>query len=446
MPPPQIPLVSTSPPGIPDAGVPPQRRLVHWRRRIIGGLFCLVVLIGWLNGIPASLFKLQAQRQLQRGLPYQAQPWLMWAKRLNGTDAELEFLIARTCRIQGDMNSTRSHLERAWKLGYPVAKLEREQTLAQAQSGQMQAAEPALSALLVDPRGDVTDICEAFVTGYIRTYRLPQAERLLGVWLADLPRQPRALILRAKMQMERFNWKPAEQDLRTVLVVVPEHAEAANLLAEVLLKQKQPGAGLQVLPVAVKNPRTRLTAQLHEVECYRIQAQEQSARRLLQSILRENPDCIQAHLDLGSLESDAGAFELAVRELERARELAPNFPDVRYALAVALRGSGRDTEAKEHFDFVTKARQAVAEAMNLRVKVEQKPTDAELRCRIGTTLLDYGQTERGLVWLQGALDVNPSLVAAHERLAQYYESRANQSDELAKLAIEHRKLASTSGR
>ncbi|MDB5388899.1 MAG: tetratricopeptide repeat protein [Planctomycetaceae bacterium] len=310
-----------------------------------------------------------------------------------------------------------------------------------AQSGQYRESEPALSGLLLDPRGDMTEICDAYVIGYIRTYRLSQADRLLKAWLADSPRQPRALLLRAKMQIDLLNWKSAEQDLREVLAAVPEHAEAADLLAGVFLKQKQPEAALQILPVAVKDRRTRLSARLREVECYRLQGQSEAARRLLPIILDEFPDSMQAHLDLGTLESDAGEFEPAARELERARELAPTSPDVRYALAIALRGCGRETEAKEHFEYVTRAREAVTEAMNLRSKVEQNPADAELRCQIGTAFLDYGQTERGLVWLQSALDVNPRLASAHERLARYYAIRAKDSEEFSKLAIAHHQLA-----
>jgi tetratricopeptide (TPR) repeat protein len=413
-------------------------------RRAIQSLLVLgiVVLTAWLSGMPSMLLKAQAQRQLHRGRADQALSWLNWARKLNKADAELEFLTARTYRIQGDMNLTRAHLQKAWDLGFPVAKLEREQTLAMAQSGQFHNAEAALPGLLTDPRGDMTDICDAYVTGFIRTYRLGEAERLLRAWLADAPQDPRALLLRGKMNIDRLDWKAAEEDFRGVLTRVPEHAEAADFLAGVLLKQKQPEAALDVLPIAVKDPRTHLSASLREVECYRIQGQDAAARQRLQSILKEFPDNMQAHLELGSLESDAGSFESALVELERARELAPNSPEVRYPLAIALRRLGRGKEAKPHFDFVTRAREAVVAAMKLRNDVAKNPGDAELRCRIGTTLLDYGQTERGLVWLQSALDVNPRLVSAHQRLADYYESRADESEDFAKLALTHRKLAS----
>lgn len=425
-----------------DVVAPPPRRS-RWRRfRHYVILAVFAVGIVWFAGVPTIVLKHLAQRQLKRGRPYEAIAWLTKAAQLSEADAELEFLLARTYRLQGDLNQVRTHLERAWKLGYPVQKLEREQILAKAQSGQLGSTEPALSAMLVDPRGDTTDICEAFVVGYIRNYRLPQAEQLLAAWLADSPQQPRALLLRAKMQIDLQNWNAAEGDLRRVLSSVPEHAEAADILAGVLLKQKQAEAALKVLPIAIKDSRTRLSARLREIECHRIKGEGNVARNLLTSILNEFPDNVQALLELGTIDSDVGKFELAVVPLKRAQVLAPNSPEVRYALAIALRGSGHEDEAKEHFDFVIRAREAVAEVMNLRSTVEQRPRDAELRYRIGKTLLDYGQEARGVVWLQSALDVNSALIPAHERLADYYESRAKESDEFAKLAIEHRKLAS----
>ena len=419
------------------------RPRIRWRRRAVWVLCAcsLMFLIAWLLAVPSILLEYQAQRQLQRGRPHQAMVWLMWARTLNGTRAELEFLTARTYRVQGEMNLARDHLESAWHLGFPVARLQREQTLALAQSGQFRDAEPALPNLLMDSRGDMADICEAYVIGYIRTYRLNQAERLLAAWLADSPQHPRALLLRAKMQIDLLNWKAAEQDLGRVLDSVPEHADAADILAGVLLKQKQPEAALKVLPVAVRDPRSRLSALLREVECHRIQGDEKVARQRLESILKEYPDSMQAHLELGCVESDLGAFEAAIEELEQARKRAPNSPEVRYALAIALRGGGREAEAKEEFAYVTRAREGVAEAMNLRGKVAQNPGDADLRCRIGTLLLDYGQTDRGLVWLQSVLDVNPQHTDAHRRLALYYENRKDESDEFAKLASDHRKFA-----
>jgi Tfp pilus assembly protein PilF len=413
------------------------------RRRTVWAvlLLTLIVVVAWFFGVPSSFLKSQALRQLQRGNPDQARSWLTWAGKLNRADGEVEFLTARSYRIQGDMNQARSHLKKAWHLGFSVAKLEREQLLAMAQSGQLKEAEPALPGMLADPRGDSADICEAFVTGYLKTYRLGKAEGLLTAWLADSPKQPRALLLRAKMQIELVNWKSAEENLQRVMTEIPEHAEAADLLAGVLLKQKRPDEAQKILPVAVKDPRTRLSAWLRQVECYRILGQEQPARSLLQSILKEYPESMQAHLDLGSLESDAGSFGPALIELERAHELAPNSPEVRYALAIALRGAGNVAEAKEHFEYVTRAREAVVEVMKLRSKIEKEPDNAEIRCRIGTTLLDYGQTERGLVWLHSALEANTRLVSAHQRLAQYYASRAKESDDFAELAAEHRKLA-----
>lgn len=404
-------------------------------------LITLLAAAAWFGGVATILLKLLAERQLQRGRPYQAMDLLNQAAKLNDADPELQFLTARAYRHQGDLNQVRLHLETAWKLGYPVQKLEREQVLAKAQAGQLGSAEPALSAMLLDPRGDTTDICEAFAIGYIRNYRLPQAERLLAAWLADSPRQPRALLLRAKMQIDLQNWKAAEDDLRKVLSSVPEHADAADTLAGVLLKQKQADAALKVLPIALKDPRTRLSARLREIECHRIQGQTTTARNLLTSLLQEFPDNVQALLELGTIDSDIGQHDLALVPLKRAVELAPTLPEARYAYAIALRGSGHEEEAKEHFEFVIRAREAVAEAMNLRPTVEQRPRDVELRFRIGRTLLDYGQEARGVVWLQSALDIDPGMTQAHQRLAEYYGSRAKESAEFANLAAEHRKLA-----
>ncbi|MDB5388898.1 MAG: hypothetical protein JWM11_4544 [Planctomycetaceae bacterium] len=98
----------------PVAAVPswrPRRRKIVW-----GALWLSLIVVSlWLFGVPSTLLKSQALRQLQRGRADQAMSWLMWARKLGGTDAELEFLTGRTYRILGDMNLTRSHLKTAWQ-------------------------------------------------------------------------------------------------------------------------------------------------------------------------------------------------------------------------------------------------------------------------------------------------------------------------------------------
>ena len=57
--------------------------------------------------------------------------------------------------------------------------LKREELLTLAQTGQLSKAEPHLPKLLIDAREDGPEICEAFVRGYLDTFRLDRAFELL---------------------------------------------------------------------------------------------------------------------------------------------------------------------------------------------------------------------------------------------------------------------------
>ncbi|MEO1997613.1 MAG: tetratricopeptide repeat protein, partial [Planctomycetaceae bacterium] len=66
--------------------------------------------------------------------------WLTANVHLDPQDADTRFWLARAYRRLGRFDDVRQQIERAWKLGYPVEALQREQWLALAQSGQFREA------------------------------------------------------------------------------------------------------------------------------------------------------------------------------------------------------------------------------------------------------------------------------------------------------------------
>ncbi|HEY3966237.1 MAG TPA: tetratricopeptide repeat protein [Planctomycetaceae bacterium] len=414
-----------------------RRRGVWWLAAV-----AVAALTGLALGWPGTLFKALASKSLREREPAQALDWLAWARRFQSPDGELEFLSARAARQKGQMNQLREHVERAWKLGYPTAILEREQILGLAQSGQMPEAEPALAGFLVDPQDDVAEICEAFATGFLKNYRRNDALRLLEAWVGDQPNNARARLFRAKLDIEIQQWSGAADHLEQVLQARPAQTEATYLLAGVLLQQKLPERALILLARAEKDSRFRTSSRVQRVAALRMLTRYEEAQKLASSLLEQHADEPNVLFEVGKLESDVGNYTRAIEHLDRARQVDPNSSEVRYALGVALRGAGRGDEARPHFQFVTQARERLAQALRRQDDVAKDPENVEARCEIGAIYLDYGQPEKGILWLNSALQYNPQCQTAHQCLARYYESRSHESNEMAALARKHFALAS----
>lgn len=387
----------------------------------------------WLAGVP----KWQARRALADRQPERAQQWLDVVDRLAVHDGEAEFLRARAFRKQGRLDKTRDALLRAAKLGYPVERLEREQWLALAQAGQLREAEPHLPGLLTDPEEDAAEICEAYVTGFIRGHRADQAAALLDVWAADFPDDPLPWLMRGKLLIELSQWPQAEQALEKARSLRPDDPEAAYYLASVFVERRRLPEALELYErsaTAAEDDEARGRALIGQVRCLRTLGRSEDARRVTEEILRKSPGNRDALIELGRLEADAGNFDEAVAALGKADARSHPDIEVRYAWAGALRGAGRVDDARAEFERVGKAQTELARATGLVNRVLKSPADVDARYEAGRIFLEYGEPEKGLIWLQSVLNYAPAHGPTCRLLADYYRRRSADDPRFAELA------------
>lgn len=74
----------------------------------------------------------------------------------------------------------------------------------------------------------------------------------------------------------------------------------------------------------------------------------------------------------------------------------------------------------------------------LRDKVNQNPNDTEAKIAIGKILFEYESERFGLFWIRSALATDPNCQAAHEFLADYYESKVDENELFRSKAAYHR--------
>ncbi len=358
------------------------------------------------------------------------------AARINPDSGEVNFWMARVYRQQGRLNDVRQCLQRARKLGIPKSRILREEWLAMAQVGQMTEAEPHLWELLLDPKDDGQDICEAYANGYMLSYRYEEAFTVVDAWQKDFPKDAQPHVFRGMVANINSASRTAVEHFQTAFDLAPQRDDIRLLLANALLGLRNTSEAAshfqQLLKTCPNDPvvRTgwgRTLLELGELE---------KAREIFTEALKTNPKDFNALLALGRVELNANRHDEALSLLQQAVALNPDDPGARHALAGALQHAGRAAEAVPHFEFVAKAYEANSRMQMLRQRVTLNPKDSEARYEISELLRGKSNPTDRIRWLRSIIEIDPKHQPAHAALAEHYESIGD-----TELALRHRTLS-----
>jgi tetratricopeptide (TPR) repeat protein len=206
--------------------------------------------------------------------------------------------------------------------------------------------------------------------------------------------------------------------LAAILVESSQFREAAPHLER--LREEQPA-----------NPEVLVAL----ARCRVVQLRNDEARALLDSALANHPDHFDALLQRGKLEAQSGTYVDAERWLRKAVERSPRDPEGRFSLYQCLQSQeNRDAEAEvELARWEQDRRNRDRLTRLLRTELDRKPNDPDLAAEAGELLLQQGEDQRGLFWVQRALAIDPRHAPSHRALAAYYERTNNPAK-----AAEHR--------
>ncbi|HVW02378.1 MAG TPA: tetratricopeptide repeat protein [Planctomycetaceae bacterium] len=387
----------------------------------------------------------RARASLASRDPQSAIDWLDFGWRFQAPGAEEEFLRARAYRKQGRWDLVHRHLELALRQGIDRSRIEREQWLASAQSGDLRDSLSHLPLLLERPEGDGPEICEAYVNGFFLNNRLDEALQLIAAWLADYPADPLPYRIRGKIRVNSGELKQAAEDFRQVLKLLPRDSSVALELGQCLASQRDYEGAVGPLEQAARDPKTATAAKIELARCFRLQGKLDEARAHLAPLLEKSPDDPEILAESGQIELQAGQFSQAIPDLERSLRAYPRSVALHQALGRALLGAGRDAESREHFVYVERVQLQLARVDKLIDYAGKHPRDAQCRYEIGKIYLDDGVPERGVKWLQSALNCDPEHRASHAALAEYYGERKGVNPAFAAAAERHRAAAARFG-
>jgi tetratricopeptide (TPR) repeat protein len=126
----------------------------------------------------------------------------------------------------------------------------------------------------------------------------------------------------------------------------------------------------------------------------------ESEETLWTDTVNRNPEAWVAHYNLGSVLSQEGRSNEAIRHYRKAARIKPDYPLVHNNLGLELRMQGRHGEAIRHF----------AEALRLA------PGFTKAHVNLGSTLMDLDRHEQANVHFRRALRIDPDFAGAHFNL------------------------------
>jgi tetratricopeptide (TPR) repeat protein len=347
-----------------------------------------------------------------------------------------EFLTARAYRRLGEMNLVRDWLEAAHKEGFPVEILEREQWLAMAQSGQMREAEHHLRLLLQDPRDDGAEICEAYVSGYVRNHEVQRALPIVDAWQADFPTDPLPHVIRAGRFREMESWNEAVIAYRKALELRPEDTQVRLQLAICLktsLKLKE--AEFEFQTCLKETPEDQeLLAEWGDMQLSDGRVSE--AKSTFDRLLTIDPMNFAGRAAIGKIQLMNGNVNEARKVLGPLHEERPYDLKVLYSFASSLQAAGKTEEAAAQFQKVTEAEAALQMKRKLLDELGTCADSINQHFQIGQIAMKYESPDEGLRWLMKVIELAPGHVGAYDSLADYYKMVGNPG-----LEVKYRRLA-----
>lgn len=344
------------------------------------------------------------------------------------SDLKVHLMAARAYRLSGDFENAEKHLNQCLKIQRGASdEVQLEFLLMRIQHGEVDEVAPILMALVDDKHPESGLILETCAGAYMYNHRYRPALKCLDRWIQEVPDAARAYQWRGWVYEQLNARGDAMKEYVRALELDPELVQVRLRYAEMLLNEKQP---LEALPHLLRlrqqfPDRADVMARLGQ--CRFLQGETEEARTLLTTAVEQMPDDAQLLLHLGKLELQENHPIEAEKWLRRAIKADPGDTECLYTLAPCLAAQGRKKDADETLEKYKKTK-TMLEQVNkmLRDEVDAPSRDAQTAFRIGSDLMQLGQTRLGLYWLNQALKRDPYHQPTHKLLVKYYEEQKDE--------------------
>jgi tetratricopeptide (TPR) repeat protein len=377
-----------------------------------------------------------AERKLDRAAAHLRECLQTWPD-----SARAHFLAAQVARRAGHYDRAEEHLSRCQELGWPIEAVGLERSMMQVQQGVWTSDLKAQLRAGVGTESDAELILEALAEGFLRRRRFQKALESLDVLLERQPKNAWALLRRGRANEGLNRPENAETDYRRLLEIDPNHDEARLRLAQVLVTIGKPKEARQRLESLWDRKAGDRAIGLALAKCLEQLGGLEESGRLLNELATKYPTALSVLIARGRQARQRGHLAEAEACFRAAVAQAPHDYDANYSLWQTLQARGKEEDARKYQAATREIEHIFEELEAANEQIENKPDDADLRCRIGVLHIRMGQDRAGLDWLASVLTLKPHHVEAHRALAAWYADK-NQADK----AAYHRHIAEESSR
>lgn len=331
---------------------------------------------------------------------------------------EVNFLMARAARRDGDFAAATKFLKRAEAAGWAADAIEMERTLLRGQTGDFRRVEGQILrwAQLETPEQDL--FLEVLVPNYLLRHDLDRAYDLLTAWTARDPGNVRAQMWLVEVCERLRMVDRAAEAAKAAAAAAPDRADVRAKCGQLLLEFHKAGEARPHLERAVELAPADPAARLGLARCLHELGDAPAATRLLDDLLATSPDDPAVLAVRGMVALQAGRADEAVRFSQRVLARIPSDLDALNTLAQAMTQLGRTDEAKQYRDRLAAAQKDLDELGEVTRAVARAPRDPEPRYRAGVILLRNGMRDGGVRWLESALAEDPGYEPARKALAE----------------------------
>jgi Tfp pilus assembly protein PilF len=418
----------------------PYRWLRHPRRLLAIFLLLLLISCAALLGMRLwALHELQVGRALlERYHQDEARPHLEACRRLWPDNAEALLLLARAARRASVLDMADQYLEEYQRRHGPTEELALEQILQAAAKGEVDRVGKYCKDLVRQDSPAAPLALEAMIQGYFQTYRLGEGHGALQVWLERDPDNTQALVFEAGLKAMLLHFEEASEIYKRILRLDPEHYTARLRLATLLMEKLKHAEAIPHLEhLRQRYPDNPMVAVLL-AKCRFQLGRQADAEKLLEEILARQPQFAPALAERGRLALARGETDLAEGCYREALAQEPSNFHMLYQLSQCLSQSGRTADADIIFRRLDKLSLNGKRLEKITTEeMQQRPHDPALHHELALLMMDQGQPEEAVKWLERALKEDPSYPPAHQALADFYQ----QGGDPERAAYHHQFLA-----
>jgi tetratricopeptide (TPR) repeat protein len=355
-------------------------------------------------------------------------------------DAETLLLAARVARRVQAFDRADDYLGRYRRLRGEDDDLILERVLLRAARGDVEGVGRFCRTLIDQGHPDMPLVFEALTAGYVRVYRLREAETCLALWLERQPDDCQALFYRGLVRELQTRQQDAIADYRRVVELDTGHDEARQRLAGCLVDLTQASEALHHLEYLHRRRPEDPLVVVDLARCRDLLGEQAEAEKMLDDLLARQPRFAPALTQRGILAARSGQFAKAEDWLRQSSAISPGDYQTHYQLSLCLRHRDKVREAK---DLEVHLKDLESDAKRLReIVMRDMPLNfhnASLHQELAMIYLRAGASQEALRWLESALREDPGHVPTHQTLALYYQrmgqrGRAVRHLELAGLA------------